>query len=140
MCRSSRLHFIGSWKSRVEALMAEHQQQQQQQSLRNPAAAAPAAAPAAAAAAAAAGADGDNSGQPHPLMFGAGSSSNSSAAGKRGKGGAAGGQGRVIVHIDMDCFFAAVATVGRPEFAGVFHEPLAVVHSSAWHLVECFGG
>jgi hypothetical protein len=26
--------------------------------------------------------------------------------------------GRVIVHIDMDCFFAAVAAVGRPEFAG----------------------
>jgi hypothetical protein len=25
---------------------------------------------------------------------------------------------RVIVHLDMDCFFAAVAAVGRPEFAG----------------------
>jgi hypothetical protein len=25
----------------------------------------------------------------------------------------------VIVHVDMDCFFAAVATVGRPEFAGM---------------------
>lgn len=98
--RSSRLHFIGSWKARVEALMADHYQQQQQQAPRNPAAAA----------------GGAGAGQ-HPLMCGAGAGSS-----KRGKSGAAAGggaaQGRVIVHIDMDCFFAAVSTVGRPEFAG----------------------
>ncbi|KAF8057676.1 REV1 [Scenedesmus sp. PABB004] len=90
--RSSRLHFIGSWKARIEALMAEAPQQQQHaqhaqaqraQAQRRPAA----------------------------------------AAGPRGAGGE-----RVVVHIDMDCFFAAVAAVGRPEFAG---KPLAVCHSAS---------
>jgi DNA repair protein REV1 len=35
---------------------------------------------------------------------------------------------RVIVHLDMDCFFVSVAAVGRPEFAG---RPLAVCHSNS---------
>jgi hypothetical protein len=35
---------------------------------------------------------------------------------------------RAIIHLDMDCFFAAVAAVGRPEFAGL---PLAVCHSNS---------
>jgi hypothetical protein len=47
-------------------------------------------------------------------MFGAGPNSSS----RRGKGAGAAAQPRVIVHIDMDCFFAAVSLVGRPEFAG----------------------
>lgn len=34
---------------------------------------------------------------------------------------------RVILHIDMDCFFCAVAVRGRPEFAGM---PVAVCWSS----------
>lgn len=36
---------------------------------------------------------------------------------KAGGGGGAGS--RVIVHVDMDCFFAAVAALGRPQFKGV---------------------
>ena len=35
---------------------------------------------------------------------------------------------RVILHIDMDCFFCAVAVRGRPELAGM---PVAVCWSSA---------
>ena len=35
---------------------------------------------------------------------------------------------RVILHIDMDCFFCAVAVRGRPEFAGM---PVAVCWSNA---------
>jgi hypothetical protein len=35
---------------------------------------------------------------------------------------------RVIMHVDMDCFFAAVAAVGRPEFEG---KPLIVCHSNS---------
>lgn len=35
---------------------------------------------------------------------------------------------RAIIHLDMDCFFAAVAAVGRPEFHG---KPLAVCHSNS---------
>lgn len=76
MLRSSRLHFIGSWKARIEALLAEQQQQQQQQ---RPAA--------------------------KGLLQG------------QQKAGSGAGV-RTIVHLDMDCFFAAVAAVGRPEFAG----------------------
>ena len=42
---------------------------------------------------------------------------------------------RVILHIDMDCFFCSVAVRGRPEFVGM---PVAVCWSSAdsdkaWH-------
>jgi DNA repair protein REV1 len=82
VCRSSRLHFIGSWKARIEALMAEQPQQP-------------------AAAAAAGGLRSFLEGQQQ----------------QRQQKGAAAPQ-RVIVHLDMDCFFAAVAAVGRPEFAG----------------------
>ena len=35
---------------------------------------------------------------------------------------------RVIVHVDMDCFFAAIATLGHPSFRG---KPLAVAHSNS---------
>ena len=34
---------------------------------------------------------------------------------------------RVVFHVDMDCFFAAVAAVGRPELAD---KPLAICHGS----------
>ena len=37
------------------------------------------------------------------------------------------GDARVVMHVDMDCFFAAVATLGRPELAGL---PVAVSWSS----------
>ena len=37
------------------------------------------------------------------------------------------GSARVVMHVDMDCFFAAVATLGRPELAGL---PVAVSWSS----------
>lgn len=99
VCRSSRLHFIGSWKSRVEALMADHHEQQQQL-------------PGSAAAAAGGG--------QHPLMLAAAANSAASKRSKAAAAAASGGaaQRRVVVHIDMDCFFAAVAAVGRPEFAG----------------------
>eukprot|EP00198_Chlamydomonas_reinhardtii_P004670 XP_001694006.1 deoxycytidyl transferase [Chlamydomonas reinhardtii] len=73
--RNSRLHFIGTWRTRIEALMAEVE----------------AAAP-----------------QPLPP--------------------AARGAERVVLHVDMDCFFASVAAVGRPELAG---RPLAVCHSNS---------
>ena len=35
---------------------------------------------------------------------------------------------RAIIHLDLDCFFAAVAAVGRPELQG---KPLAVCHSNS---------
>ena len=38
------------------------------------------------------------------------------------------GAERVVLHVDMDCFFASVAAVGRPELAG---RPLAVCHSNS---------
>ena len=41
---------------------------------------------------------------------------------KTSRGGA-----RVVMHVDMDCFFAAVAALGRPELAGL---PVAVSWSS----------
>jgi DNA repair protein REV1 len=43
-------------------------------------------------------------------------------------GAGAAAQERVVVHLDMDCFFVSVAAVGRPEFAG---RPLAVCHSNS---------
>lgn len=36
--------------------------------------------------------------------------------------------GRVIMHVDMDCFFAAIATLGHPSFRD---KPLAVAHSNS---------
>ncbi|GFR48077.1 hypothetical protein Agub_g9915, partial [Astrephomene gubernaculifera] len=72
--RSSRLHFIGTWKTRIEALMAEVE-----------------------------------AGAPAPAPYSKGTE-------------------RVILHVDMDCFFASVAAVGRPELAG---RPLAVCHSNS---------
>uniref|UniRef100_A0A383W0I0 DNA polymerase kappa n=1 Tax=Tetradesmus obliquus TaxID=3088 RepID=A0A383W0I0_TETOB len=101
--KSSRLHFIGSWKARIEALMAEQQQQQ-------PAAAAAAAGPL----------SGFLRGQQQQQRLQKGGGGAAAAA-------AAAGQ-RVVVHLDMDCFFAAVAAVGRPQFAG---KPLAVCHSNS---------
>jgi DNA repair protein REV1 len=35
---------------------------------------------------------------------------------------------RVVIHVDMDCFFASVAEASHPEFKGL---PLAVCHSNA---------
>lgn len=81
--RASRLHFIGTWKARLEALMAS-----------SVATEAPA---------------------PAPYILGG--------------GGGGGGYGtRVILHLDMDCFFASVAEAGHPEFKG---KPLAVCHSNS---------
>ena len=34
---------------------------------------------------------------------------------------------RVVMHVDMDCFFASVSVRNRPELQGV---PLAVAHSN----------
>ena len=91
--------------------MADHllQQQQQPQAAGRPAAAA--------------AAGGAFVGQ--LLLAGSGGSS------KRARPGA---QRRVIVHIDMDCFFAAVATVGRPEFAGGWKGDLHCVGESFVHV------
>ena len=42
---------------------------------------------------------------------------------------------RVILHVDMDCFFASVATLGHPSFPG---KPLCVAHSnSATVRLQC---
>eukprot|EP00879_Flechtneria_rotunda_P028766 GHRR01030986.1.p1 GENE.GHRR01030986.1~~GHRR01030986.1.p1 ORF type:complete len:219 (+),score=84.02 GHRR01030986.1:502-1158(+) len=87
-CRSSRLHFIGTWKARIEALMAQQQQQ-----------------------------------QPAPP---AAVGRKIGVLGQQQQQGR-GADNRTIVHLDMDCFFAAVAVVGRPEFVG---KPLAVCHSN----------
>jgi nucleotidyltransferase/DNA polymerase involved in DNA repair len=76
--RASRLHFIGTWKARLETLMAS-----------SAAIEAPA---------------------PAPYTLGGG------------------GGKRVILHLDMDCFFASVAEAGHPEFKG---KPLAVCHSNS---------
>jgi hypothetical protein len=47
-------------------------------------------------------------------------------------GGSSKGRGppapRAIIHLDMDCFFASAAAVGRPELQGM---PLAVSHSNS---------
>jgi hypothetical protein len=49
------------------------------------------------------------------------------AGGGSGKGRGPPAQ-RAIIHLDMDCFFASAAAVGRPELQGV---PLAVSHSNS---------
>lgn len=82
------MHFIGTWKARIEALMTDYQQQQQRPS-----------------AAAAAVRGMFNQQQQQQQRGGTINSSSSSSS-------------RTIVHLDMDCFFAAVAAVGRPEFHG----------------------
>jgi DNA repair protein REV1 len=91
--KSSRLHFIGSWKARIEQLMLEEE------------GAGPAPLKVAPGAAAAAQAKAR-------LLLGP-----KAAAAAGGAGGGA-APGRAIIHVDMDCFFAAVAAIGRPEFAG----------------------
>jgi DNA repair protein REV1 len=48
--------------------------------------------------------------------------------GSSGGAAAAAPRERAIIHLDMDCFFASAATVGRPEFSGL---PLAVCHSAS---------
>ncbi|PSC71461.1 DNA repair REV1 [Micractinium conductrix] len=73
--KNSRLHFIGSWKQRIEALMAL---------------------PAAS--------EGPAPRQPGP------------------------GSPRSIIHLDLDCFFAAVAEQEHPIFKG---KPVAVSHSAS---------
>jgi DNA repair protein REV1 len=83
--RASRLHFIGTWKARLEALMAS--------SLATEA--------------------------PAPAPY---------TLGGLGGGGGGGYGKRVILHLDMDCFFASVAEAGHPEFKG---KPLAVCHSNS---------
>ena len=35
---------------------------------------------------------------------------------------------RVVLHVDMDCFFASIATLGHPSFSG---KPLCVAHSNS---------
>ena len=88
--KSSRLHFIGTWKARIEALMLADEG-----TGRSPA-------PAAAAAGGPLGAGG---------FFG--------PAGRAAKAGGAKGLGsRTIIHLDMDAFFATVAELGRDEFKG----------------------
>ena len=71
--RASRLHFIGTWKTRLENLILSD------------------------------------------LVQKAPSPSHSTST-------------RTILHVDMDCFFAAVAEASHPEFKGL---PLAVCHSNA---------
>ena len=41
------------------------------------------------------------------------------------------GQGRVIVHVDMDCFFASVALLRHPKLV---NHPVAVAHSGSTQL------
>ncbi|GIL49419.1 hypothetical protein Vafri_5746, partial [Volvox africanus] len=72
--KASRLHFIGTWKTRIEALMAEVE-----------------------------------GAAPNPAPYTKGTE-------------------RVVIHVDMDCFFASAAAVGRPELAG---KPVAVCHSNS---------
>jgi DNA repair protein REV1 len=89
--KSSRLHFIGSWKARIEALMLANEGS-------GPS-------PSPATGTAATGASGAG-------LF--------AALGKGAKVGAAKGLGsRTIIHLDMDAFFATVAAVERAEFKGV---------------------
>ncbi|GIL73675.1 hypothetical protein Vretimale_5440, partial [Volvox reticuliferus] len=72
--KASRLHFIGTWKTRIEALMAEVE-----------------------------------AAAPNPAPYTKGTE-------------------RVVIHVDMDSFFASAAAVGRPELAG---KPVAVCHSNS---------
>jgi DNA repair protein REV1 len=97
--KSSRLHFIGSWKARIEQLMMEEQ------------GAGPAPVKVAPGAAAAAQA------KARLLLGPKAAAAAAAAAGAAGGGGGA-PPSRAIIHVDMDCFFAAVAAIGRPEFAG----------------------
>jgi DNA repair protein REV1 len=95
--RASRLHFIGSWKARIEALMASSS-----------------AAPFAAAAAADTGPP--RAAPPHPKHQ------------QQQQQQQQHPPERVILHVDLDAFFATASSLGRPEFAG---RPLAVGHSAA---------
>ena len=83
---SSRLHFIGTWRSRLPALYEECV-----------AAAAP------------------------PLDLGGVSAQRLSSAGD-------GSRSRVVLHVDMDCFFVSVLLRNRPELAA---SPVAVAHSKS---------
>lgn len=90
--KSSRLHFIGTWKSRIETLMATTTDK-----------------------------------GPAPKSVLGGGRAGVFFPGTAG-GGRLGPAERVIVHIDMDCFFASAATVGHPELKD---RPLAVCHSNS---------
>lgn len=82
--KASRLHFIGTWKARIEALMSE-------------------------------------------LVESAPAPSSSRPSVLAALHGHSKGPERVIMHLDMDCFFASIAANGHPALAG---KPLAVCHSN----------
>ncbi|KAK9867787.1 hypothetical protein WJX84_002274 [Apatococcus fuscideae] len=92
--RSSRLHFIGRWKARIEALQASM-----------------------------------GSAAPAAMQPSVPGTLESVLLQGRVKGAQqAGPKERTIIHLDMDCFFAAVAASSDPAFKG---KPLAVCHSNS---------
>lgn len=102
--KASRLHFIGTWRTRIEALMAEWLQS----ASNHPTPAAPAA-----------------------PTTGGGAKGGSSSGLVRSPGSLATSIStpeRVVIHVDMDAFFASAAAAGHPELAG---KPLVVCHSNS---------
>lgn len=53
-------------------------------------------------------------------------------------GGLGRGESRVILHVDMDCFFVSVLVKNRPELRD---KPVAVAHNGRirWRYVRCRG-
>lgn len=106
--RSSRLHFIGSWKARIEALQASL----------GPLGPRPSPHP--------------QQGSTGTLMRGVLGPQGGIPKGGLPKGGHSKSKGdaheRSIIHLDMDCFFASVAALGIPELEG---KALAVCHSNS---------
>lgn len=83
--KASRLHWIGTWKARIDALLAVPPEATPQPATAQPSVAA-------------------------------------ALQGQRR------GAERMVIHLDMDCFFASIATQGHPSFRG---KPLAVCHSNS---------
>lgn len=51
-------------------------------------------------------------------------------------GGLGRGESRVILHVDMDCFFVSVLVKNRPELRD---KPVAVAHNGTMRWAQCCG-
>ncbi|KAL6765308.1 hypothetical protein V8C86DRAFT_2430773 [Haematococcus lacustris] len=104
---SSRLHFIGTWKARIEVLMADSTQ----------------AGPAPLATSTSRPAWRQEPQPTTPLNWRQPWARRLASVGLE-----SGPAERAIIHVDMDCFFASAAVVGYPELQG---KPLVVCHSNS---------
>lgn len=123
--RSSRLHFIGTWKARIEALLGNEVQEV------GPAPVPPPGKQG--------GPDGTLSQHPCATVLATRAVIDTATQSSRLQSRSVlcpplapctctPGVARSIIHLDMDCFFAAAATAVHPEFRGL---PLVISHSSS---------